>query len=87
MSLQTDFQAAADRTKTFTKRPGNQELLDMYGLFKQATEGDVAGSKPGGFDFKAIMKFEAWEKLKGKSTEEAMSEYTALVNKLAETYQ
>ena len=62
-------------------------MLDLYGLFKQATEGDVTGSKPGGFDFKAILKFEAWEKLKGKSKEEAMGEYTALVNKLAESFQ
>ena len=87
MSLQTDFQAAADKTKTFTKRPNNQELLDMYGLFKQASDGDVSGEKPGGFDFKAILKYEAWEKLKGKSKDEAMSDYTALVNKLAESYQ
>ena len=87
MSLQSDFQAAADKSKTFTKRPSNQELLDMYSLFKQATDGDAIGEKPGGFDFKAILKFEAWEKLKGKSKDEAMSEYVALVNKLAASHQ
>lgn len=85
--LTSDFQAAADKTKTFTKRPSNQELLDMYGLFKQSTKGDVIGDKPGGFDFKAILKFEAWEKLKGKTKEEAMGEYISMVNKLAASYQ
>lgn len=85
--LTSDFQAAADKTKTFTKRPSNQELLDMYGLFKQSIEGDVIGDKPGGFDFKAILKFEAWEKLKGKTKEEAMGEYISMVNKLADSYQ
>jgi diazepam-binding inhibitor (GABA receptor modulator, acyl-CoA-binding protein) len=87
MSLESDFQSAVDRTKTFTKRPDNQELLDLYGLFKQASEGDVTGEKPGGFDFKAILKFESWEKQKGKTKEAAMAEYTTLVNKLAESYQ
>ena len=87
MSLQSDFQAAADKTKTFTKRPNNNELLDLYGLFKQATDGDAMGEKPTGFDFKAILKFEAWEKLRGKSKEEAMTEYIALVNTITPTYQ
>ena len=87
MPLEVDFQAAVDKTKTFTKRPDNQELLDLYGLFKQATDGDSSGDRPGGFDFKAIMKFDAWEKNKGKSKEQAMNEYVAFVNKLSESYQ
>jgi acyl-CoA-binding protein len=87
MGIESDFQQAVDKTKTFTRKPDNQELLDLYGLFKQSTDGDVSGEKPGGFDFKAIMKFDAWEKQKGKSKEQAMAEYVAFVNKLAETYQ
>jgi acyl-CoA-binding protein len=87
MPLESDFHAAVDKTKTFTKRPDNQELLDLYGLFKQATDGDASGERPGGFDFKAIMKFDAWEKNKGKSKEQAMNEYVAFVSKLAESYQ
>ena len=87
MSLETDFQQAVDKTKTFTKKPDNEALLTLYALFKQGTEGDIAGDRPGGFDFKAIMKFDAWEKLKGKSKDDAMSEYIAYVNKLADSYQ
>jgi diazepam-binding inhibitor (GABA receptor modulating acyl-CoA-binding protein) len=83
----SEFQAAVDRTKTFTKRPDNAELLKLYALFKQATEGDVNGDRPGGFDFKAIAKFDAWAKEKGKSKEVANAEYIAFVNKLAESYQ
>ena len=86
MSLQTDFHSAVDKTKMFTKRPDNQELLDLYGLYKQATDGDVSGDRPDGFDFKAIAKFDAWEKFKGKSKDEAMTQYVAFVNKLAESY-
>jgi acyl-CoA-binding protein len=85
MSLQEDFKKAADRSKTDIKeKPSNEELLKLYALYKQGDEGDVTGDRPGGFDFKAIAKYNAWEELKGKSSEEAMKEYIDLVNKLAE---
>jgi len=61
-------------------------LLRLYGLFKQATEGDATGDRPGGFDFKAIAKFDAWEELKGKTKEQAMTEYVTLVNDLHKLY-
>ncbi|AYB32812.1 acyl-CoA-binding protein [Chryseolinea soli] len=83
---QQQFDAAVERSKTFTKRPTNEELLRLYGLFKQATEGDATGDRPGGFDFKAIAKFDAWEELKGKSKEQAMTEYVNLVNDLHKLY-
>lgn len=85
MSLQEDFKNAAERSKTDIKdRPSNQDLLKLYALYKQGEEGDVTGEKPGGFDFKAIAKYNAWEEIKGKPSEEAMKEYIELVNKLAE---
>lgn len=84
MSLQDDFKAAAERSKTaITERPSNEDLLKLYALFKQGEEGDVTGERPGGFDFKAIAKYNAWEELKGKDQEEAMQEYIALVDSLA----
>lgn len=75
MALEEDFQKAADHSKQFTRRPTNEELLDLYALFKQATDGDVQGERPGGFDFKAIAKFDAWTARKGKDKEAAMHEY------------
>ncbi len=85
MSLQEDFKKAAERSKNHIKeRPSNEDLLKLYALFKQGEEGDVQGEKPGGFDFKAIAKYNAWEELKGKTKEEAMKEYIALVDKLAQ---
>ncbi|MEO8471693.1 MAG: acyl-CoA-binding protein [Chryseolinea sp.] len=80
------FESAVARTKEFTKRPSNQELLDLYGLYKQATEGDVTGDRPGGFDFKGIAKFDSWEALKGKTKEQAMTEYVHLVDQLQTSY-
>ncbi|HEY9046346.1 MAG TPA: acyl-CoA-binding protein [Ohtaekwangia sp.] len=86
MELQQQFESAVSRSKELTKRPSNEELLMLYALYKQATEGDVNGERPGGFDFKAIAKYDAWEELKGKSKDTAMQDYIQLVEKLYQQY-
>lgn len=86
MALQDDFQTAVTRSQQLTKRPSNEELLDLYALFKQASEGDVSGDRPGGFDFKAIAKFDAWASKKGQSKEDAMQAYIKLVDTLQQQY-
>ena len=48
--MEEEFQKAVKRSKELTKRPTNEELLKLYALFKQTTEGDVAEERPGGFD-------------------------------------
>jgi diazepam-binding inhibitor (GABA receptor modulating acyl-CoA-binding protein) len=83
MATQAQFEVAVNRSKTLTERPGNEELLTLYALYKQATEGDVSGERTGGFDFKAIAKYDAWAAQKGKSKEQAMEDYINLVDKLA----
>jgi diazepam-binding inhibitor (GABA receptor modulator, acyl-CoA-binding protein) len=86
MATQEQFQQAVEKSKTITKRPSNEELLSLYALFKQATEGDVSGERPGGFEFKAIAKYDAWADLKGKSKEASIDEYVSLVEKLHQQY-
>jgi acyl-CoA-binding protein len=86
MALQDDFNSAVEQSKQLTKRPGNDELLEMYALFKQGTEGDVTGDRPGGFDFKAIAKYDAWASKKGSSKDKAMTDYVQLVEKLKKEY-
>lgn len=82
MEITQRFDEAVKNSKNLTERPSNDVLLKIYSLFKQATEGDVTGDRPGGFDFKAIAKYSAWEKLQGKSKEECMNEYISLVESL-----
>lgn len=77
------FEEAVVQSKQLSSRPSNDILLKMYGLYKQATAGDVAGDRPGGFDFKGMAKYDAWKDLKGKPSEEAESEYIQLVSKLS----
>jgi diazepam-binding inhibitor (GABA receptor modulating acyl-CoA-binding protein) len=86
MAIQQDFDAAVQQSKQLTQRPGNDELLELYALFKQGTEGDVTGDRPGGFDFKAIAKFDAWASKKGSSKETAMADYIKLVERLKQQY-
>ncbi len=76
------FDEAVVKSKTLTERPSNEVLLKLYGLFKQVTEGDVQGERPGGFDFKGAAKFNAWESYKGTTKDDAANEYIDLVNSL-----
>lgn len=82
MALREDFEAAAARSTELPEKPDNEHLLALYALYKQATEGDVTGEKPGMFDFVAKAKYDAWEEKKGMSSEDAMQAYVELVEKL-----
>jgi acyl-CoA-binding protein len=84
--LAAQFKAAAEAVKTLPEKPGNDMLLRLYGLFKQGSEGDVSGTKPGLFDFKGAAKFEAWDKLKGTTTDKAMEDYIKLVKRLGGSF-
>jgi acyl-CoA-binding protein len=76
------FEDAQKRVKQLSKTPSNDELLELYALYKQATAGDVSGSRPGMLDLKGRAKYDAWAKTKGTSKDAAMTKYVALVDRL-----
>lgn len=76
------FTDAQSRVKGLKQAPSNDDLLELYALFKQATSGDVSGSRPGMMDFKGRAKFDAWATKKGTSADAAMTKYVALVDRL-----
>lgn len=80
--LKQQFEQAAIDVKDLSERPDNDTLLRLYALYKQGSEGDVSGDKPGFFDFVGTAKYEAWAKLKGTKSDEAMQKYVDLVKKL-----
>jgi hypothetical protein len=83
MELKDLFEQAVTDSRLLNERPSNETLLQMYSLYKQSTEGDINVDPPSNpFDFVSRAKFEAWESLAGKSSEEAMKEYVDLINKL-----
>ena len=80
--LKKKFDAAAAAVLKAKKDPGNDLKLKLYANVKQATEGDVAGDKPGFTDFVNRAKYEAWAKLKGTPADKAMQDYIKLVERV-----
>lgn len=84
--LQTDFENAVENVRKLSRRPSDNELLELYALFKQGTSGDVSGKRPGMLDFKGRAKHDAWAAKKGTSKDGAMTSYIELVEKLRGTH-
>lgn len=80
--LKSRFEQATKDIQSLPERPDNDTLLRLYALYKQGSEGDVSGPKPGFFDFVGTAKYEAWAKLKGTTPDEAMKKYIDLVKKM-----
>ncbi len=77
------FEKAVKDSESLSERPSNETLLQLYALYKQASEGDNVNSAPESpFDFVKKAKHEAWLSLAGKPAEDAMKEYIQLVDKL-----
>ncbi|MBB5019341.1 acyl-CoA-binding protein [Chitinivorax tropicus] len=79
--LKAQFEQAQKDILTLSEAPSNDVKLQLYALFKQATQGDVTGERPGMMDFINRAKFDAWANQKGQTVEQAMQSYIALVNK------
>lgn len=79
---QQDFDTAAENVKKLKTQPGNDDLLMLYSLYKQATVGDVNTTRPGMLALKEKAKWDAWEKQKGTSKEDAQKKYVTKANEL-----
>jgi acyl-CoA-binding protein len=80
--LNSRFEKASVAAKSLPARPDNDTMLQLYALYKQGSAGDVSGNKPGMFDFVGVAKYEAWNRLKGVSQDDARNQYIDLVAKL-----
>jgi len=78
---QKEFDQALLKVKTLPDQPPDV-LLELYGLFKQSTAGDVSGKRPGMLDFKGRAKYDAWATRKGMSKDQAMDAYVETVERL-----
>ena len=81
-TLKKQFEQAQKDVQELADRPDNDTLLELYSFYKQATDGDVSGDRPGPFDFKARAKYDAWADRKGMSQDGAMKAYVKLVEHL-----
>ena len=82
----SEFEKAAEAVKKLTTRPTNEELLDLYGLYKQATIGDCDTDRPGLLDPKGRAKWDKWNGNRGTSKEDAEKKYVELANSLVTKY-
>ena len=80
--LKDRFAQAQEDATGLAERPDNDTMLKLYAFYKQATQGDASGERPGGFDFVRRAKFDAWSAIKGTSVEDAMQQYVDLVASL-----
>ena len=81
-----NFEAAAKDIQKLTKRPDDEDMLRLYALYKQGTEGDVKGDRPGAFALKDRAKYDAWARLKGTDGAKARELYVKHVERLKKTY-
>lgn len=86
MALDDDFATAKTRVEKLRQTPESGELLELYSLYKQATAGDVTGSRPGMLDFKGRAKYDAWSGRRGMSKDAAKQAYVDTVARLEKKY-
>lgn len=80
--MKAKFEAAVEAVKGLAKDPGNDAKLQLYALFKQSTDGDVQGRRPGFTDMIGRAKYDAWAKAKGLSKDDAMKKYVEFCKSL-----
>jgi diazepam-binding inhibitor (GABA receptor modulator, acyl-CoA-binding protein) len=81
-NIKAAFDKAVADSKSLPEKPDNMTLLKIYALYKQASAGDVDGKRPGFTDMVGRAKWDAWNAIKGKSTDEAMQDYVDLIESL-----
>ena len=80
--LRSQFEQAVGDSKKLPEKPDNLTLLKIYALYKQASGGDAKGERPGFSDLVGRAKWDAWERLRGKSEQAAMQDYVDLIELL-----
>merc|ERR1711872_807409 len=74
------FEEACDNMNNKVTNVSNDESLELYALFKQATVGDCNKEEPGSWDLAGKMKWNAWIGKKGMSQDEAKAEYVKVAD-------
>ena len=81
-NLNSQFENALSESKKLPQKPSNEDLLFMYSHFKQASNGDCTGKRPGMMDMVARAKFDAWKGLEGMTIENAQQQYVDKIEEL-----
>jgi len=85
-NLDDNFIISSQEVQNLKQKPSDQELLKLYGLYKQSLFGNNHTSQPSFFDFKAKSKWSAWNDESGKGKSRAKREYIDFVENLKKKY-
>ncbi|KAI4251520.1 MAG: hypothetical protein L6R42_008352 [Xanthoria sp. 1 TBL-2021] len=84
------FEKAVKDSRNLKAKPDNDELLELYSLFKQGSQDPsfAEATKPGMFDMTGKAKYNAWKAVDddGVSAKDAQEKYVKKVNSLKEKY-
>ncbi|CAL8580737.1 MAG: hypothetical protein LQ349_001550 [Xanthoria aureola] len=84
------FEKAVKDSRNLKAKPDNDELLELYSLFKQGSQDPpfAEAPKPGMFDLTGKAKYNAWKQVEdeGVSAKDAQEKYVKKVNALKEKY-
>ena len=86
MNTDNQFQEHAKLVHNLNEKPSDDELLELYGLYKQATIGDCNTEEPSFFDFKGKAKWDSWNNRKSMTPDEAKAKYIQTVKQLSILY-
>lgn len=81
-----NFEEAAGKVKELPKKPNDNEMLELYGLYKQSTVGNINTDRPGFWDLVGKAKWDSWKLFEGTSKDIAQKQYISLVQKLVKKY-
>jgi diazepam-binding inhibitor (GABA receptor modulator, acyl-CoA-binding protein) len=82
-TLQTNFESAVASSKNLSERPDNSTMLKLYALYKQGSSGDATGTRPSFSDMVGRAKWDAWNGMKGTTSDAAKQQYIDLVESLS----
>lgn len=82
MDLEMRFQKAQQDVSGFLPKEDRLQMLKLYTLYKQATQGDAKGKRPPITQMVKRVQWDAWKELQGMPKQTAMENYIALVESI-----
>ena len=83
-TLDEEFKKALEDVKKINNILDTEDLLRLYGLYKQANLGENTTLRPSIFNFRGLKKWQAWDNVSDLTKCEAKTQYIHLVAKLSE---
>jgi diazepam-binding inhibitor (GABA receptor modulating acyl-CoA-binding protein) len=77
-----NFEEASEKVKKLKTRPSDGKLLQLYGLYKQATVGNCNTTEPWFYELEAKAKWDAWTSRKNMTSDDAQKKYIKYASEL-----